>query len=61
MTLPPEQVRALRKFTGLSQVDFARERGIAYRTYQRYEAEGVSDEMKAAGLLASVPGYKEEE
>lgn len=61
MTLTPEQVKAIRAHTGLSQYAFAIERGINPRTYQRYEAEGVNDPIKAQFILGSVPDYKEDE
>lgn len=58
--LTPEQVKSIRKHTGLSQYEFAQSRGINPRTYQRYEKNGIVDELKAKGLLSSVPDYKEE-
>ena len=48
----PTRLRACRKKTGLNQEDAARQIGIAYSTYRRYEQGGTVPDLLTAIQLA---------
>ena len=48
----PTRLRECRKKTGLNQEDAARQIGIAYSTYRRYEQGGTVPDLLTASKLA---------
>ena len=49
----PTRLRECRKKAGLNQEDAARQIGIAYSTYRRYEQGGTVPDLLTASKLAS--------
>lgn len=47
-----ERIKEIRKETGLTQVQAAKELGIAYRNYQRLEADGNTPHYSTLGQIA---------
>ena len=50
----PTRLRECRKKAGLNQEDTARQIGIAYSTYRRYEQGGTDHGLLWAGTLPAV-------
>ena len=58
--MTPEELKARRASTGMTQYEFALSIGARPRTFQYWEANGIANEFAAKAVRDATPNYKEE-